>query len=128
MASVMLPRSVTISKIFAVKIVHNHDLDLWHGSRSNVIILIESTIMTSFYGNDNVCHIGQAICCQNMHHIDYDLSNGPRSNANTNRKPMYDLLFDGNNNFIQYVTISKIFLVEMCIISILTFKIGQRPL
>ena len=82
MAILMLALFVIISQIFAVKIVHDHDLDLWNWFRLNADILIESPYMTLFDGHCNVHHIGylfQAICCQNLHDLDYDHYNGPRS-------------------------------------------------
>ena len=48
MAVVMLVLYVTISEIFAVEIVHGHDLDLWTGSRLNANKLIESPYMTLY--------------------------------------------------------------------------------
>ena len=72
--------SITISNIFDVKIVHNHDLDLWNACRSNayiyIYIYINHKLILDFQsdGNSNVCHIAhnfQAICCQNV--LDLDL-------------------------------------------------------
>ena len=37
--------SVTISQIFGIEIVHYHDLDIQHGTRSNENILINSSCM-----------------------------------------------------------------------------------
>ena len=48
MAVVMLAIPVTISDIFAIKIVHEHDLDLWNGSRLNADILIKRSYMTLY--------------------------------------------------------------------------------
>ena len=58
MAIVMLALSVTISKIFAVEIVRDHDLDLCNGSRLNATILIEIPYMTLFGGgNYMTCYL-----------------------------------------------------------------------
>ena len=48
MAIVMLALYVTISKIFAVEIVHDCDLALSYCSMSNAKILIESPYMTLY--------------------------------------------------------------------------------
>ena len=94
MAIVMLLLSVTISQIFIVKNVHDHDIDLWTVSRSNAITLIKPIHDSKFDGNYNVCHMGyhihiQAICCQNVHDLDYDLHKGPRSNVRMSFKSPY---------------------------------------
>ena len=65
-----------------------------------------------------ICHIGhhfQAICCQNVQDLDYDLENGSRSNVNM---PIES----------PYMTISKIFIVKMCMTFILTYRMGQGQL
>ena len=56
MAVIMPALSVTIFKIFPVEIMHDHDLDLSNGSKSNANILIESPYMTLF--DCNVCSTG----------------------------------------------------------------------
>ena len=89
MATVMLALSVTISKIFAVEIVHDHDLDLWNGSNSNTTCYapLEGLPMMMkhinqkpipsfpFDWNCNVCYIGhisKLVCSQNVHDLDHD--------------------------------------------------------
>ena len=54
-----------------------------------------------------------------VHNFDLDLQNG------SNRKPVYDLLFDEISNFLSISHHSKIFNVEMWMKLILTFKLGQ---
>ena len=48
MAIVMLALSVIISKMFAVKILHDHDLHAWNESRSNPYMLIENSYIISY--------------------------------------------------------------------------------
>ena len=55
------------------------------GLDPNPKIIIESPYMTLFNVNCNIYNSGQhfqAIFCQNVHDLDYDLKNGPRSNVN----------------------------------------------
>ena len=49
MTIIMLALSDTISKIFAIKIVHDHDLDQCNRSRSNTTILIKSPNTTLYF-------------------------------------------------------------------------------
>ena len=74
---IMLVKSVTISKIFAVEIVRHHDLDLWNGSRSNANMLIEIPYATSYLMEIvfSPCFFQnfQDIHCRNVHDRDLGL-------------------------------------------------------
>ena len=73
-----LEQSITISKIVAVEIVQNHDLDLWNSSRSNSHILIESKYLTLCLMAVamlalSIGHHSHRISCKNLHDIDNEL-------------------------------------------------------
>ena len=108
---------------------HDHDLDPWNGSRSNANILIEIHCMTLFDGYCNDCHIGhhfQAKFCQNVHDLDKDLKNGPRSNFNTSIENPYIISYWIAIVIVDwYFTISKIYAFGICTTLTLSYRIGQ---
>ena len=72
----MLALSVTVMRDVDSVIVHDIDLDLCNGPRSNVNMPMESRYATIFVGNCNVCpicHRLQEIHNGNVHDLDHDL-------------------------------------------------------
>ena len=82
-----------------------------------------------FDGKSNnlpISHHFQDIYCGNVHDLDLDLYNGPRSNVNMlNESPCMTCHLMAIVIFYLFLIISKIFVVEMCMTLTLTLRAGQ---
>ena len=110
--------------------VHDLDLDLYNGPRSSVSIanwMPKHKLLFDGYSNFHpICHHFKDINCLNIHYLDLDLSNGRRSTVTMpNESPYMTCCSTAMVIFSASLTISKIFIVEMCMTLTVAFRIGE---